>query len=104
MVREKAAVGMGEKGRGYGGDMVTMPLKTIWTVKEMLVLDQIRQDLNLYKTAEGHTPKSNEEFMEKIIKKYNVKLPDLPPGHKYEYDPVTDELTILRPKNLPGDP
>ena len=26
VVREKAAVGAGEKGRGYGGDMVTMPL------------------------------------------------------------------------------
>ena len=37
-VREKAAVGMGEKGRGYGRDMTTVPLMAMWAVKERLLL------------------------------------------------------------------
>ena len=37
MVREKAAVGIGEKGRGYGGDMITVPVKALWTAKEKIV-------------------------------------------------------------------
>ncbi len=99
-VREKAAVGMGEKGRGYGGGIVTMPLRTIWNAREMLVLDQIKEAMKLYKASEGHAPKTKEEFMDKIIKANNLKLPTLPEGHSYVYDPNTEELLVERPNNL----
>ncbi len=99
-VREKAAVGAGEKGRGYGGDMVTMPLATIWTVKEKLLYEQIDDGMKLYKASEGHAPKTHEEFMDKIIKARNLKLPDLPAGHRYVYDPSVEKLMIERPNDL----
>ncbi len=99
-VREKAAVGMGEKGRGYGGDMITMPLRTVWTAKEQIVLGQIRNSLDLYKASEEHAPKTHQEFMEKIIKANHLQLPTLPTGHRYVYDPSTEELMVERPNNL----
>ena len=99
-VREKAAVGMGEKGRGYGGDMITMPVKTMWTAREKIVLDHIRHALDLHKTSEGHAPKTHQEFMDRIIKENHLQLPTLPAGHRYVYDPDTDELMVERPNNL----
>jgi hypothetical protein len=100
VLREKAAVGMGEKGRGYGGDMITEPVKVLWNVKERLALMQIQQALDLYKAGEGHAPKSHQEFMDRIIKANDIKLPTLPPGQRYVYDPSKEELMVERPKDL----
>ena len=99
MVREKAAVGMGEKGRGYGDGIVSTPIKTLWSIKEQLVLDQIQHALQIYKAmdANGRGPKSHDEFMEQIIKANGIRLPDLPPGERYEFDPIKGELMVVKP-------
>jgi hypothetical protein len=98
-IREKAAVGMGEKGRGYGGDMITIPFKAYWSAKEMITLDLIKHDLDLYKAGDGQGkgPKTQEEFMAKIIKANDIKLPPLPAGQRYVYDPDKEELLVERP-------
>ena len=99
-VREKAAVGMGEKGRGYGGNnMVTMPVKALWAAKELLVLDQIQHALNIYKALDpnGRGPQSHQEFMDRIVKENSISLPTLPEGQHYIYDPVEGLLTVERP-------
>jgi hypothetical protein len=36
--------------------------------------------------------------MQKIIKDGGVKLPDLPEGHRYRYDPATEQLMVEHPK------
>ena len=36
--------------------------------------------------------------MENVIKANQIKLPVLPPGHKYVYDPATKQLMVERPK------
>jgi hypothetical protein len=36
--------------------------------------------------------------MEKIVKFNNIKLPQLPPGQTYFYDPETNQLMVRRPK------
>jgi hypothetical protein len=97
-VREKAAIGMGEKGRGYGGDMITEPVKAYWNARERLVLDQIQHAMNLYKASEGSAPKSHQEFMDRIVKENHLQLPTLPTGHRYVYDPSKEELQVERPK------
>jgi hypothetical protein len=99
MVREKAAPGMGEKGRGYGGDMITIPFKTYWLGKEALTLVQIKKSLEIYKgmDPQGKGPKTQAEFMEKIIKENSIKLPTLPEGQRYVYDPTTEDLLVERP-------
>ena len=100
-MREKAAVGMGEKGRGYGGGMITMPVKAMWTAREKVVLDQMQHALDLYKADhDGHAPKTQEEFMDKIIKENHLQLPTLPAQHRYVYDPETAKLLVKRPNDL----
>lgn len=99
--RVKAEKGVGIKGRSldeYEGVVVT-PAKTLFTVRERVVFEiQIPGALNLFNASEGRNPESHEEFMEKIVKFNNIKLPELPPGHKYVYDPASNELMVERPK------
>ena len=45
--------------------------------------------MKLYKASEGNCPKTQEEFMDKIIKENNLQLPTLPAGQSYFYDPST---------------
>jgi len=104
MVREQAHVGMGEKGRGYGGGLLAVTLKSYWNVKEMLALDEIKHSMDLYKATEGHYPKTQEEFMEKIIKDGHIKLPVLPPNHRYVYDPTAEEFLMIEAPEMTNDP
>ncbi len=91
---------MGEKGRGYGMGAVATPIKALWAVREQAVLIQIRSALQLYKAADpdGRGPKSHQEFMDKIIKANYIKLPALPAGDRYVYDPKEEELFVEHPR------
>ena len=51
----------------------------------------------LFKATEGRAPKTHEEFMERIIKAGTIKLPELPEGHRYRYDPQTEQLMVEQP-------
>lgn len=99
--RVKAQKGVGIKGRSldeYEGVIVT-PAKTLFTVRERVVFEiQIPGALNLFNASEGRNPESHEEFMEKIVQFNQIKLPELPPGQKYVYDPARNELMVERPK------
>ena len=99
-VLEKAGVGSGKKGRSldqHEGIIVT-PAKTLFAAKEKIKFEiEIPHALNLYKALEGNAPKSHDEFMEKIIKANNIALPELPEGHKYVYDPMTETPMVEKP-------
>jgi hypothetical protein len=92
-VREPVAPGIGRKGRNYGSGPVATPIRALFSTKERLVFDvQIPNALNIYKAINGNFPKTHEEFMKEIIKANGIKLPELPEGHKYVYDPETHKL------------
>jgi hypothetical protein len=93
----KAEPGVGKKGRGYGAGMVTTPIAAYFSVRERLAFDQVAHAMDLYKATNEHGPKSHEEFMEKIIKENGIKLPQLPAGERYLYDPKTEQLMVERP-------
>jgi hypothetical protein len=99
MTAEKADVGSGDKGRGYGEGVIATPVATYFAARERIMFTiQIPEFVRAYKFEHDFKgPKSNEEFMEKIIKKNGVQLPTLPPGHKYWYDAQKEELQVLRP-------
>jgi len=88
---------VGKKGRGYGAGMITTPIAAYFSIRERLAFDQVTHAMDLYKATNEHAPKSHEEFMEKIIKENGVKLPQLPAGERYLYDPKTEQLMVERP-------
>jgi len=87
VVREKAVVGVGKKGRDYEPGLVTTPVSIYFRGPQMMAFRiQIPDAMNKFKGINGHYPKSHEEFMQKIIKENMIKLPDLLPGQRYVYD------------------
>ena len=97
-VREKAAVGVGERGRGYGGDPITAAIKARWSAEERIVFDKIRHDLDIYKADKGQFPRDFQEFKKEILSPSNLKLPPLPTGDSYSYDPIGGELLVEHSK------
>jgi hypothetical protein len=97
-VQKKAEAGVGAKGRGYGTGPVATPVASYFNMKERIAFDiQIPEAMKLFKATEGRAPKSHEEFMQAIIKANNIKLPDLPEGHRYVYDPKKEQLMVEQP-------
>ena len=98
--RVEAKAGVAKKGRNLDNEtgIVVEPVKQLFAFQEESVFDlQIKPALNLYKASNGSFPKSHEEFMAKIIKANNIKLPELPAGQRYVYDPKTGKLMVERP-------
>jgi len=88
---------VGTKGKDYGGGIITEPLSQRWRIEDNLRLKLVKPALDLYVALnDGRYPSSHEEFMEKVIKANNLKLPDLPPGQRYVYDVETHELMVER--------
>ena len=103
----QAAPGMTGKGTGYNTStnnpmsIITVPVGTYFTVKERLVLQQVDYAMTLYKGEHGTAPSSNEEYMRKIIQENNIRLPRLPEGHEYVYDPSDGVLKVRKPRDTP---
>ncbi len=101
VVAQKAGVGVGKSTQamdrhGKTGDVVAGPAKTLFRTQEKLVFEiQIPQALNLYKAEHGKGPQSHDEFMEKIIRRNSIKLPELPPGRHYQFDVEKQELWVV---------
>jgi len=97
-IQKKAEVGVGKKGRGYGKGYVATPIGSLFAFQERKVFEiEIPHAMNLFKAAEGRPPKDHEEFMEKIIRANHIRLPELPPEHRYRYDPQTEQLMVEQP-------
>jgi hypothetical protein len=97
---EKAGVGSGKRGRGYGGPgFVTTPIETLFRADDLIVFEaHIPKNMSLYKAEHNNKgPKSHEEFMQVIINDGGVRLPELPSGEEYWYDPKTEELMVRHP-------
>ena len=101
----KADVGVGNKGRsldeykGKSEAIIAQPAITFFAAKEMIAFKiEVPHAMSFFQANEGRFPKDHEEFMERIIKENNIKLPSLPQGHEYTYDPESHELMVVRPK------
>ena len=65
---------------------ISTPVATGFRAEQKIRFLQIVQPMQMYRVEHGHFPKTEEEFMEKIIKANSIKLPELPPGERYVYD------------------
>lgn len=93
----EAAVGAGAKGHGYGTGPIAASASTYWRAQEKIAFEiAVPHAVEVFKALDpkGKGPKTHEEFMEKIIKENNIKLPELPQGASYRYDPETETLMI----------
>ncbi|MDZ7617097.1 MAG: hypothetical protein U1E05_08840 [Patescibacteria group bacterium] len=91
-----AEVGVGRKGHGYGTGPIATPLATRWRAEERLIFDaQIPQAMNLFKATNGRAPKSHDEFIKEIIEFNQIRLPELPAGQRYQYDPQAEQLMVV---------
>ena len=79
-------MGVGRKGHGYGTGPIATPVASYFRTKERLAFMQVAQPMNMYHALNGHFPKTHEEFMEEVIRKNHLKLPELPAGKRYVYD------------------
>jgi len=94
---EKAESGAGKKGH-YGKGFVTTPVSTIFRAQERLAFEvQIPHAVDLFKATENRPLKSHEEFMDRIIKENQIRLPELPEGQRYLFDTKTEQLMIEKP-------
>ena len=57
---------------------------------------QIIQSIELYRAEnDGKYPKDYDEFMDKVIKHYDIRLPMLPYYQEYSYDEKEHKLVVL---------
>lgn len=97
--RVAAKRGVGKTGRYEGSGMVITPIKAYFLTKQRTELEiKIPHAMNLYKAEHGNFPKTQAEFMRDIVEFNQIKLPDLPAGHRYVYEPKTGELMVERPQ------
>lgn len=96
---EKADVGSGEKGRGYGQGVIATNAAAYFAAKERILFTITIPDIiRAYKFEHDFKgPKSHDEFMA-LLNKHGIKLITLPQGHKYVYDPKTEQLMVERPQ------
>lgn len=96
-----AEKGVGQKGRSLDEHegMIVTPIKSLFAVQQRVIFEiQLPQAMNLYEATNGKAPQTHEEFMQKIVNFNKLELPELPPGHRYRYDPKLKELLVERPK------
>ena len=96
--REVAATGVGKKGRNYGGGIISEPIRQRFRMEQKINFQNVKRAMDLYRAEHGFFPKTEEEFMKRIIKANDIALPELPDGERYVYEPKTGELMVERPK------
>jgi hypothetical protein len=94
--REVVSVGVGKQGRNYGGGLISEPIRQYFRAGQKIQLLQMEQTMRHFKALNDRNPESHEEFMEEIINKGGVQLPELPAGERYRYDPERGELMVER--------
>lgn len=99
----KAGVGTTNEGRSLDNldpvqNAIAYPAKAYFAVREKVKFQiEIPGAYKLYR-AENEAPLTLDEFKEKVLDPNGIKLPPLPPGHTYEWDPEKEELMVRQPK------
>ena len=97
-----AEAGVGKKGQSLKdekgiGAMIVQPARSLFAVEQRMVFQvQIPKAMQTFSAIEGRKPNSHDEYMSKIIKANLIKLPELPAGQSYIYDPKLGELMVQK--------
>jgi hypothetical protein len=77
-------------------DPILYPLQAYGPMLEQISTMYIDHAVDLFNASEGRYPKDYDEFMTRIIKENQIKLPVLPGGAKYAYDVENHKLRIVK--------
>ena len=96
--------GVAQKGGPKGGQQnlppagpVTVPLGTLFSLRDRIAFEiLIPKTLQDHLEKTGERPDDQQQFMKDIIAAYHIRLPALPAGHRYVYDPVKHDLTVVK--------
>jgi hypothetical protein len=94
-----ATVGPQDARRGStitGGGIITEPLKQYFQIQHRLVYINIQHAEQLYKGEHGRMPRTHDEYMQEIIERNEIALPELDAGWDYYYDAESEELMRRR--------
>ena len=82
---------------------ITGPLEAYHPLMRQVAALGIEHAVNLFNGLEGRYPNSHEEFMTRVIKENNIRLPALQPGLEYQYDVENHKLLVIQSpeKNAP---
>jgi hypothetical protein len=98
VVREKASFAQTAKGK-YEVNLITQPASAYFTVKDRIVFEiQIPKAMQIFEHTKYRKPTTHDEFMDQIITRNGIKLPELMPEHRYVYDAKAGELMVERPR------
>ncbi len=97
--RKVAAPGVGKKGSRYGGGVVSQPVSTYFGARERIAFINVQRAMRTFEALHERKPESHEEFMEQIVKENGISLPGLFEGERYEYDPESGELMVVKSKS-----
>ena len=75
---------------------ITGPLEAFHPVMQQIATIGIEHAVNLFNASEGRYPNSHEEFMTRIVKENNMRLPVLQPGMEYQYDVENHKLVVIQ--------
>ena len=93
-----AEAGVGKKGQGYGGGIITEPVHQYFVVQDRIIFEiQIPEAMKLFQAEHNRYPKDMKEFQRAILDPGSIVLPDLRPGERYVYDAQQHELMVERP-------
>ncbi|MCA9237445.1 MAG: hypothetical protein KDA44_18350 [Planctomycetales bacterium] len=81
----------GRRSRAVGGYLGAVGNARFYAEHQM-ILNNVNYAVKLYEAEHGEYPKSNDEFMSKIIKANMIVLPELPDDQEYYYDPENPDL------------
>jgi hypothetical protein len=71
---------------------------------EQLEKANVKHTVDIFEATEGHYPKDYNEFMTRIVKANQMRLPVLPGGWQYAYDVPNHELKVVHPVDDAGRP
>jgi hypothetical protein len=81
-------------------DPILGPLQAYGPMIEQISTMYIDHAVDLFQASEGRYPKDYEEFMTRIIKENQIKLPVLPGGAKYAYDVEKHKLRVVKAMDM----
>lgn len=70
--RQVAVAGVGRKGKGYGGGIISTPVSAYFGARERIAFIAVTDAMRKFQALHDRNPESHKEFMEQIINENGI--------------------------------